>query len=223
MLSLFPGIGLLDRAFEEQGFVVVRGPDRLWGGDVRRFHPPRGVFAGIIGGPPCQRFSTAAALAPASLHEDLIPEFLRCIEEAAPAWVVMENVTAAIGHPDIPDEWFPCILRDSDCGGLTSRRRAFWTWPFAVMQPSPNGIRGERSVMASTWKRGAGQYVDDKGFLPGNLPIREYGRLQGADEIAEALEEHHASRAFAVTVLGNGVPLAMGRYIARATAQAVNG
>lgn len=57
VLSLFPGIGLLDRAFEEEGFCVVRGPDLLWGGDVRRFHPPAGLFAGIIGGPPCQAFS----------------------------------------------------------------------------------------------------------------------------------------------------------------------
>lgn len=32
ILSLFPGIGLLDRAFEECGFCVVRGPDILWGG-----------------------------------------------------------------------------------------------------------------------------------------------------------------------------------------------
>jgi hypothetical protein len=40
VLSLFPGIGLLDRAFEEAGFCVVRGPDLLWGGDVRVFHPP---------------------------------------------------------------------------------------------------------------------------------------------------------------------------------------
>lgn len=29
VLSLFPGIGLLDMAFEEEGFCVVRGHDRL--------------------------------------------------------------------------------------------------------------------------------------------------------------------------------------------------
>jgi len=27
VLSLFPGIGLLDMAFEQEGFCVVRGPD----------------------------------------------------------------------------------------------------------------------------------------------------------------------------------------------------
>lgn len=57
ILSLFPGIGLLDMAFEEQGFCVVRGPDALWGGDIHTFYPPPGRFDGVIGGPPCQSFS----------------------------------------------------------------------------------------------------------------------------------------------------------------------
>lgn len=60
VLSLFPGIGLLDLAFEEEGFCVVRGPDLLWGGDVRRFHPPAGKFDGVIGGPPCQLYGGLA-------------------------------------------------------------------------------------------------------------------------------------------------------------------
>ncbi len=59
ILSLFPGIGLLDRAFEDVGFCVVRGPDKIWGGEIRKFHAQRGHFAGVIGGPPCQKFSLA--------------------------------------------------------------------------------------------------------------------------------------------------------------------
>lgn len=42
VLSLFPGADLLGRAFEEVGFCVVRGPDKLWGGDVRAFHAELG-------------------------------------------------------------------------------------------------------------------------------------------------------------------------------------
>jgi DNA (cytosine-5)-methyltransferase 1 len=99
VLSLFPGIGLLDMAFEEEGFCVVRGPDVLWGGDIRRFHPPTGVFDGVIGGPPCQMFSRLAIMVRHNGYEpkfgNLIPEFERCIAEARPRWFLMENVPAA--------------------------------------------------------------------------------------------------------------------------------
>src|SRR4051812_4018572 len=99
ILSLFPGIGLLDAAFEAEGFCVVRGPDVLWGGDIRRFHPPAGRFDGVIGGPPCQTFSSLAHLVRANGHEprfgNLIPEFERCIGCAMPHWFLMENVPQA--------------------------------------------------------------------------------------------------------------------------------
>jgi DNA (cytosine-5)-methyltransferase 1 len=99
ILSLFPGIGLLDMAFEQEGFCIVRGPDVLWGGDIRRFHPPARVFAGVIGGPPCQAFSRLAVMVAHNGYEpkfgNLIPEFERCVAEARPQWFLMENVPAA--------------------------------------------------------------------------------------------------------------------------------
>jgi len=99
VLSLFPGIGLLDHAFELHGFCVVRGPDVLWGGDINVFHPPAGRFDGVIGGPPCQCFSSLARLVEANGHKtrfgNLIPEFERCIREAEPEWFLMENVPQA--------------------------------------------------------------------------------------------------------------------------------
>lgn len=99
VLSLFPGIGLLDMAFEEEGFCVVRGPDVLWGGDVRRFHPPAGRFEGLIGEPPCQSYSSLASLVKAKGNKprfgDLIPEYARVVRQARPRWFVMENVPRA--------------------------------------------------------------------------------------------------------------------------------
>lgn len=62
VLSLFPGIGLLDMAFEEEGFCVVRGPDLLWGGNIRKFRPPPNKFDGVIGGPHCQAHTVKRAL-----------------------------------------------------------------------------------------------------------------------------------------------------------------
>ena len=102
VLSLFPGGGLLDFAFEAEGFTVVRGPDVIWGGDIRTFHPPPGRFEGIIGGDPCQSHSALANLVRAKGLEpsfpDMTPEYLRVVEEARPAWFLRENVPQA---PDI--------------------------------------------------------------------------------------------------------------------------
>ena len=100
VLSLFPGIGLLDMAFEEEGFCVVRGPDLLWGGDIKRFHPPSGAFNGVIGGPPCKPFSSLVSMVIArygrdKIAQNLIPEFERCVREAQPSWFLMENVRRA--------------------------------------------------------------------------------------------------------------------------------
>lgn len=97
VLSVFPGIGLLDRAFEQEGFCIVRGPDVLWGGDIRCFHPPPGVFDGLIGGPPCQLFTILKRLVKnaGERQGNLIPEFTRVVNEARPRWFLMENVPGA--------------------------------------------------------------------------------------------------------------------------------
>lgn len=108
VLSIFPGIDLLGRSAEEVGFTVVRGPDVLWGGDIRQFHVPAGVFGGIIGGPPCQSFSRLVHLVRHNGHEprfgNLIPEFERCVEEGQPPWFLMENVPEA-PVPQVKGYW----------------------------------------------------------------------------------------------------------------------
>lgn len=99
VLSLFPGLELLDRAFRSEGFFVVAGPDRLLGGDIREFHAPTGRFDGVIGGSPCQSFSALANLVRAKGLEprfgNLVPEFERVVEEAQPLWFLHENVPRA--------------------------------------------------------------------------------------------------------------------------------
>lgn len=129
VLSLFPGIGLLDMAFEERGFCVVRGPDLLWGGDVRRFNPPAGTFEGVIGGPPCQLFSIMKRLNPRAgeKHGNLIPEFERVIREARPRWFVMENVPGAPTPTLLRYRVQRKLVRDIWVGGVTNRQRAIGT------------------------------------------------------------------------------------------------
>lgn len=148
VLSCFPGIGLLDIAFEREGFTVVRGPDVLWGGDIRRFHPPPGKFDGVIGGPPCQTFSPLANLVRAKGYEprfgNLIPEFERCVREAAPAWFLMENVGAApvpvvTGYAVVHFMLDNCTLDSGEGFGEEQERKRRFS--FGVCGDSPCDLR----------------------------------------------------------------------------------
>jgi len=148
VLSIFPGLGLLDRAFEAHGYCVVRGPDVIWGGDVRAFMPPRGVFAGVIGGDPCQSHSRLSNLVRAKGLEpsfpDMTPEFERIIREAQPGWVLRENVPHA---PTLEIDGYgvhSCLLDNSSLTGEDSlpqeqrRRRRFW---FGLRDREPVDLR----------------------------------------------------------------------------------
>lgn len=116
MFSTFPGIDLLGRAFAAEGNCVVRGGDVIYGQDVRDEHYPPGVFQGVIGGPPCQSFSSLAHLVRANGHEskfgNLIPEFERIAAETECDWFLMENVRQA-PVPVVPGYWVKDFLLDN--------------------------------------------------------------------------------------------------------------
>lgn len=239
VLSLFPGIGLLDMAFEEEGFVVVRGPDLLWGGDIRRFHPPAGRFDGIIGGPPCQAFSGLANLARARgvEFENLIPEFERAISEAKPAWFVMENVRAA-PLPLTPGYAVHAyLLQNRSFGEEQSRVRriTFGTRSGPIDRDGLVGYRASRlsfdgwSVMDAidfsqtvTSAHGGERRVHGRKSTGGRIArydVPTACRLQGLPEDfldGTPLTSHGKLRAIA-----NGVPLPMGRAVARAVKRAL--
>ena len=231
VLSLFPGIGLLDMAFEEEGFCVVRGPDLLWGGDIRKFHPPAGVFDGVIGGPPCQVFSRMRHINPKCGERigNLIPEFERVVGVAGPEWFVMENVADAPSPTVAGYEVFDQLVRDIWVeGGVTNRMRRFsYGGPgaFQVETLALHGADPEHSALAS----GGGRPVpvalirDGKGVKRGaakNLgyktkgALSEHRRKQGLP--GDFLEDAPFTVAGKLKAIGNGVPLPMGRAVAKA-------
>lgn len=235
VLSLFPGIGLLDMAFDEEGFCVVRGPDLLWGGDVRRFHPPAGRFDGVIGGPPCQAYSRLRHLVKHNgleLKPNLIPEYERIVGEARPRWFLMENVQDA-PMPYVPGYITKAqLVRDVWVGGLTNRLRRF---SFGTVAGVPVFVEGEAlcnpqpeaPVLASDGGRrvtvklgGSGRVKRSIGAAAHNQrPMADILRLQGLPEdfLADAPFTASGKR----LVIGNGVPLPMGRAVARAVRQAM--
>ncbi|RYG87629.1 MAG: hypothetical protein EON59_06875 [Alphaproteobacteria bacterium] len=219
VLSLFPGIGLLDLAFEEAGFCVVRGPDLLWGGDVCAFHPPAGCFDGIIGGPPCQSWSGLGNVNRARWGDDCmlpdrIPEFARCVNEAQPAWYLMENVPAAPA-PETPGyEVVQRLCNNRWCGGEQNRERRF---TFGCRMPH-SGFAIQTEALEPAAYRPAVVSTGQSGKGGPRASIEDMARDQGIDP---ARFEHSP---FTVTELrraiANGVPLPMGRAVAAAVVAA---
>ena len=239
VLSLFPGIGLLDRAFEEAGFCVVRGPDVIWGGDVKSFHPPAGVFAGIIGGPPCQLFTALRRLNPMAgqRHGNLIPEFERCVAEAAPEWFVMENAPDAPA-PKVEGYYLHAQLLDNRwLGEAQSRRRriSFGTRDarrlnigyavFDSLDYAPAVTGSGRAVPVKIGGSGRVKRTYNHAGArsgPGIGPMIPIGRaleLQGCP--ADMLDECPLTVEGKRQAVGNGVPLPMGRAIAQAVVNAM--
>lgn len=242
VLSLFPGIGLLDMAFEEAGFCVVRGPDLLWGGDVHCFHPPAGRFDGVIGGPPCQAFSRFRYLVPnaGSRHGNMIPEFERCVGESRPSWWLMENVPDAPGPKIAGYLTTSRILNNRWFGEEQQRTRRF---SFGSANGSPlalnfatfdspayapavtSSLRKVPVAIGGSGKVKRTKTADGKRPGPNTGPRAALGdmlRLQGLPE-----DFFDADCPFTVTaqrkMIGNGVPLAMGRAVAQAVLKAING
>ena len=210
VLSIFPGIDLLGRAFEEEGFCVVRGPDILWGGDIKNFHPPSGVFGGVIGGPPCIGESNLAYLT-GKVGYTLWPEALRVIGEANPDWWILE---AVIRH-DAP---YVLTLNNRWLGEKQNRKRYFHSnldfsrhievalfgnpeFKCAVLAGHGPAIgRKYRGIVKYSWEEACelqGLPVDFD--LPGFLQSEK------------------------MRAVGNGVPLPMGRAVARAVKKAIGG
>lgn len=233
ILSLFPGIGLLDMTFEEAGFCVVRGPDLLWGGDIHRFNPPAGRFDGIIGGPPCQFASEMSRLNAAqgvAVAINEIPEFERCVAAAKPAWFVMENVVTAPPPSVAGYETQDFVVRDHWVGGETMRKRrfSFGSWGGALrFQVETLALQVSQPHLAITSGARAGhvrKVVSGKericSTVGPRLPIQEMARRQGlppsffGDRSPFTVEAQRK-------MVGNGVPLAMGRAVASAVVTAL--
>ena len=203
----------MGRAFESEGYCVVRGPDILWGQDVRGWQPARHVFTGIIGGSPCQDFSKARRCAPTGEGVEMLVEFTRIVIEADPAWFLLENVP---GVPDLkalwnlrwPAEWkFQRFnLNARECGSAQNRLRCFQFGhkvgqPLVLQRAFPLAGDVAACAMATEGKR------------PGRRTFADFCELQGLPRDFALPGLTLSARYKAV---GNGVPVPMARVVAAA-------
>ncbi len=204
VLSLFPGVGLLDKAFESEGFCVVRGPDLIFGGDIRSFRVPAGTFDGVIGGPPCQDFSSLRRDDPTGYGLEMLDEYQRVVSEALPEWWLMENVSQV---PDVKIDGYSWQRFDINQGWYSDVRRLrhiqYGSLSGRVLYVERGQMEGKKSACAiASDSRSFSQLCDLQG-LPSGFDIPAF--TVGAKKRA----------------VGNGVPLVMGRELARACRSAV--
>ncbi len=252
VLSLFPGVGLLDMAFEQEGFCVVRGPDVLWGGDIRRFHPAGGKFDGVIGGPPCQAFSPLAHMVRHNGHEpkfgNLIPEYERVVREAGPAWFIMENVPQApaplVKGYDVYSYMLnnrQCVDEDGKPAKQNRTRRFSWGWkgsnrPQLLIDTvtlfnqeieyaacgGTHGIGGiGREEIARAHRKKTGRNVTLNDCVGFNIKSKDaFKQLCALQGLPASYDLEPFTVSAKCKAIGNGVPLPMGRAIAKAVLEA---
>ena len=146
-LDLFSGIGGFALGFERAGIstaafcesdpacvaiLAKHWPHIPVFGDVRTLSAEPGFCDVLVGGFPCQPFSTASRGRKTAV--DLWPEFHRIARESHPDWIAAENV------PGIGDDGIERVSRDLEAEGYS-------VWPFDADTALPQRQRGRHRVI----------------------------------------------------------------------------
>lgn len=205
VLSLFPGIDMLGMGFEMAGFSVFRGPDKIFGGDIRSFSVPRGMFAGVIGGSPCQDFSKKRRVKPTGYGMAMIDEFKRIVMQCRPVWWLLENV------PQVPDvcidgySWQRLDLKASEFGLKQRRLRHF---QFGHRDHTGLVLHREVTTQASE-----PCCLATEGTKKNRRSWADFCELQG---LQRDFNLPSFTQSASYRAVGNGVPVPMAYAIARA-------
>ena len=198
VLSIFPGIDLLGKAFQKNGFCVVKCDDlNLDGGNIRNFKAVPNKFDGVIGGSPCQDFSRLNRN-PKGYSMQMLNQYIRVVSEASPSWFLFENV---VGFPDFKIIGYHQQRFQLDLAWFApfSRRRdfVFGTKQRTFLNPMIK-VNGEVKGTAVTGS-------DKRSF-------KSICEIQGLPTDFDLPFLSHQGKKQAVA---NGVPLQMGNYLAQ--------
>jgi len=196
ILSLFPGIDLFGKAFEEQGACIVQAQDKILGGDICNFKPVKGRFDGVIGGSPCQDYSRKNRN-PSNYSDKMLSEYKRVVLESQPEWFLHENV---VGVPEFEIDGYKIQRFILDLAWFSdySRQRVF---TFG----SKRGV-----ILNPIYKT----IKETKGTAVLGGDSRSYEaccEIQGLDKPLDLSFLNLESKK---QVIANAVPLQIGRYIA---------
>lgn len=148
-LSVFSGVEAASLAWEPLGWepmafseidefpsavLAHRFPDVPNLGDITKidWSPYHGAADLVVGGSPCQSFSIAGGRTGLDGASGLMWEYVRCVREVMPEWVVWENVRGALSSSHGED--FGCLLRALDDLGYGMAWRILDAQFFGVAQ-----------------------------------------------------------------------------------------
>lgn len=224
VLSLFSGIGLLDKAFKEAGFCVVSAGDIINGShfDIRDFIGVKNKFNGIIGGSPCQDFSTLKRDR-GNYSLNMMYEFLRVVSECEPDWYLLENVK---GVPNVTQLLDVSVTPPGLNIDVTQLRNYSyqridinqgWYEETTRLRHIQFGSKENLYLDIPRGKclnirNGCALASDDRSF-------KELCKIQGLDIDFDLPSFNVAGKKRAV---GNGVPLSIGRVLANAVNSVTN-
>jgi len=200
-LSLFSGIGGLDLGLERAGWECIgqceiepfaiaclekHWPNLTRWTDVRKLQASDvvrsagGAIDAIVGGFPCQPWSTAGKGLGADDPRHLWPEYYRLIRELRPRWIIGENVPGLLPRgadavlSDIEAEGYTCwpiVLAASDIGATHRRQRVFFVARLNDVADAdmPNDqaerIRSVGTEQGATYTSNSGSIVSDTSSL----------------------------------------------------------
>jgi len=197
ILSIFPGIDLFGKAFEQQGACVVQAQDKIMGGDIINFSPPKGRFNGLIGGSPCQDYSRINRN-PSDNSDKMLAEYCRVVKEADPDWFLHENV---VGVPEFEIEGYYQQRFNLDLAWFSeySRLRVFTFGSKKNIKLNP------------IYKINA----ETKGTAVVGNDDRSYHACCEIQGLTKPLDLPFLTKAAKKQVIANAVPLQIGSYVAQ--------
>lgn len=204
VLSLFSGAGLLDKAFKEKGFCVVSAGDIILNHDVREFTGIKNRFDGIIGGSPCQDFSKAnrnRTVLDLTYGLEMIEEFKRIVKECNPTWWLLENVSTV---PDVKIEGYTYQRIDINQAWYSNTNR---------LRHIQFGSRYADCYLHFDRKSVTDQEVKKCAMASDDRTFKELLALQ---DLPLDLDYPDFTVKGKKKLVGNGVPLSIGRVLANA-------
>lgn len=177
VLSLFSGGGGLDIGLEMAGFETVTCVDHdsescktlrhnrpswdVFEGDIRNFQASGGYDV-VVGGPPCQGFSTAGKGNPDDPRNFLWREYFRIVAEVRPKAILLENVAGMLSRKNLHhlegflhhlEELGYCpvfrLLDAADYGVPQHRKRLFVVAGLGWKPDLPDPTHTEKKVSAA--------------------------------------------------------------------------